>query len=1107
MSGRTWNEHQRRAIDLRGRSVVVSAAAGSGKTSVLTERVLRLIEEGEDLSRMLIVTFTNLAAGEMRGRIYQRLQEAGKADARLAAQAEKCAFADISTLHAFCGRLIRDNFAQAGVSPTFAIADGAEAARLIQDALDGAIEQALEDAPQRRIVLKYAGRGDMQALKSVVSAIYHRAISLKDPQQWLEQSRAHFDGAGFVDELFAEYKSMAADAARAAAIFLDQRTALWRESGFDAEAARSAAERETLLRTVDGMTSREAYLPVLAEISAAAKGAPNRGSKSLTSSANKCLAELRLWEGGFAAKAAAELARTAEDGRFFIDLARSFMARYAKAKRAKNLLDHDDTMHFAIRVLQSPDIAARYQDKYAHVFVDEYQDINEAQHAIISALQRGDNDFLVGDVKQCIYTFRESNPELLLRRCRELKGSGLIEMNTNYRSTPAVIGFINGVMGHMMTKNAGGVAYTGGQCLAAGLSGSPPTCASVGCKGDGRVDIVLAGREDESGGETLDSLMAEAAQLADLIHGFAGEGFAYGDIAVLRPELSGTGQRLAQALRERRIPVTGGPGGDATFSELMVFVNLLSVIDSPTNDVPLLSALRYPHFGLTEVDFARIRIAAPAGATFAQAARGYGRNDETGRKLQAFWEQIERFRRMAACMKLPDFLMRLRQEARFREYALTSPGGKGTDETIGAFISAVAAANPRCLADVLDMADRLQTGREAQPDPKAADGVYLTTIHRSKGLEFPVVILCGLHKAIDQRDARGAVLVGRSLGIGLCDIDEAAHIKRPTLHSMAVARGMKREKISETVRLLYVGMTRAVKRLVLLGAGSELKDGWLEDKAEGWQMGAQKYFDLLMPAVRMACADRGERFEDAVRILPCGEGCASSENSAARLSALLDAAAASEPAPVFERYAHSGDIGVPSKVSVSALKRREEAPVVSPQWHPSEQDGITAAARGTLTHRVLEVIGLGRRDADGVADEVRRLAADGVIDAGMAQHVDAQAVARFLHSDLASRARHSARCLFEQPFCLNLSAQELSLSESDEPVIVQGIIDMCFLEDGKWVIVDYKTDRVTPQDAPEAAKKYEIQLDLYARALTDITKRPVAQKWVYYLSAGEPVPL
>ena len=1094
MSGRTWNAHQQLAIDIRGCSVVVSAAAGSGKTSVLTERVLRLIEEGEDISRMLVVTFTNLAAGEMRARIYQRLQEAGKADARLAAQAEKCAFADISTLHAFCGRLIRDNFAQAGVSPVFAIADEAQTAHLKQVALDDAIEQALSDNDQRHIVLKYAGRGDMETLRSIVTKIYNRAISLKDPQEWLERSHAHYGGGAFIDALFEEYRDMVREDAAKATAHLMQRTELWRESGFEAEARVSNVERLALMKAVDAMTKDEAYLPVFEPVTSPAKGAPNQGSKKHTNAANKCLETVRRWEGGFAAKMSAELERVADDGRLFIDLTRSFMSRYAKLKRTKNLLDHDDTMHFAFRVLQSEDIAARYRDKYAHVFVDEYQDINEAQHAIISALQRGNNDFLVGDVKQCIYTFRESNPELLMRRCRELSDGGLVEMNTNYRSTPAVIDFINGVMGHMMTEDAGGVAYTGGQRLAAGSTG------------DGRVDIVLAGRESADGEDTLGSLEAEAAQLAELISGFVSEGFAYGDIAVLRPELSGTGQQLAQALRERRIPVTGGPAGDPAYSELMVFINLLAVIDSPTADVPLLSALRYPHYGLTEIDFARIRMAAPAGVTFAQSALAYDANDETGSKLAHFWVQMERFKRMAACMKLPDFLMRVRQEAHFREYALTSPGGSGTDEMIGGFIGQVAAAAPRCLKDVLDMADRIRTGRESQPDPKTADGVYLTTIHRSKGLEFPVVILCGLHKNIDQRDARGMVLVGRELGIGMSDVDEEAHIKKPTLHSAAVARGMKREKISETVRLLYVGMTRAIKRLVLLGAGSALKDGWLEDKPDGWQHGAQSYFDLLMPAVRLACQDSGGTLEEAVRILPCGDACTAQADTVQRLNALLDAAAQAEPAEVFEAYAHDGDIGVPSKVSVSALKRREEQPaLVLPQRFPSEDDGISAAERGTLMHRVLEVMGLEARSADEVAAEVKRLADKGAIDAALAGYVDAKAVASFLNSDLAARARASSCCLFEQPFCLKMSARELKLGESDEPVIVQGIIDMCFIEDGQWVIVDYKTDKVSAAEAAEAAKKYAIQLNLYARALTDITQRPAAQKWIYYLMAGEAI--
>lgn len=1096
MSGRTWNVHQQSAIDLRGRSVVVSAAAGSGKTSVLTERVLRLIEEGEDISRMLVVTFTNLAAGEMRARIYQRLQEAGKADARLAAQAEKCAFADISTLHAFCGRLIRDNFAQAGVSPVFAIADEAQTAYLKQTALDDAIEQALADRKQHSIVLKYAGRGDMETLRSIVTKIYNRAISLKHPQDWLEQARTHYSGGAFVDALFEEYRAMVREAGIKAAEHLELRTALWRESGFEAEALASEADKQTLMRAAETMTKGEAYLPVFEPITSTAKGAPNQGSKKHTNAANKCLETVRRWEGCFADKVSAELESVGDDGRFFIDLTRSFMSRYAKLKRGKNLLDHDDTMHFAFRVLLTQDIAARYRDRYAHVFVDEYQDINEAQHAIISALQRGDNDFLVGDVKQCIYTFRESNPELLMRRCRELSGGGLVEMNTNYRSTPAVIDFINDVMGHMMTQEAGGVDYTGGQRLAAGSTG------------DGRVDVVLAGRESADGEDTLGSLEAEAAQLAALIDGFVKEGFAYGDIAVLRPELSGTGQQLAQALRERRIPVTGGPAGDPAYSELMVFINLLSVIDSPTADVPLLSALRYPYYGLTEADFARIRMAAPAGVTFAQAALAYTTEDKTGNKLSLFWRDVERFGRMAACMKLPDFLMRVRQEARFREYALTSPGGSGTDEMISGFINTVAAAAPRSLREVLDMADRMRAAREAQPDPKTADGVYLTTIHRSKGLEFPVVILCGLHKNIDQRDARGMVLVGRELGIGLCDVDEVAHIKKPTFHSTAVARGMKREKISETVRLLYVGMTRAIKRLVLLGASSALKDGWLEDKAQGWQMNAQSYFDLLMPAMRMACVGSGTAFEEVVRILPCEDGSAAQSDTAQRLKALLDAASAADPEEVFEAYANNSDVGVPSKVSVSALKRMaEKPPVLQPQRFPSEEDSITAAERGTLMHRVLEVMGLAVREADEVAAEVKRLSAEGRIDEALAGFVDVQAVAGFLHSELAERARVSSRCIFEQPFCLQMSARELSLAESDEPVIVQGIIDMCFLEDDQWVIVDYKTDKVSAQEAPEAAKRYAIQLELYARALTDITRHSVSQRWVFYLTAGQAVRL
>lgn len=1086
---RSWNAHQQSAIDARGKSIVVSAAAGSGKTSVLTERVLRLVEEGEDIERMLIVTFTNLAASEMRERIYKRLQEASLQSPRLAAQAEKCTFADISTLHKFCGRLIRDNFEQAGTSPAFAIADDAQTGRLKQAALDHAIEQAMADEKLLPRIRKFAHRGDTENIRRIVHAIYNRAVSLKDPKGWLKAARAHFDGGAFIGVLFDEIGRMARDAAMAAQPYLQARTALWDERGFSAEAKMCACECAAFLRSVKSLQMGSVALPEASHIVVKQKGAPNRESSSLTNRANKQFETLREYQGDFAAKVNAELSKTADDGRFFIDLTLMFMARYAMLKRAKNLLDHDDTMHFAIKALRSEEVAARCRSRYAHVFVDEYQDINEAQHAIIERLMRGGNDFLVGDVKQCIYTFRESNPDLLIRRCDELMGNGLIEMNTNYRSTPPVIDFINGVMRHMMSADAGGVNYEGGQVLCAGAEGS-------GC-----VEIVLAGREEDG-----DNLSAETAQIVRQVKKLTAKGYDYGDIAVLRPEMRSSGRQIAAALARAGIPAVNGFGAaDADFAELTVFKNLLMLIGGRGDDTVLLSVMRYPYFGFTEPDFAQIRLLQQPGGedkSFSHAVRTFAQVGALGDKVRGFLAQIERYARLCACMKLPDFLHSLRQEVQLRAYALTSPGGVGCDAAISTFIDAVAAQKPASLADVLDVADRLGTTREAQQSPSGSGSVYLTTIHKSKGLEFRAVLLCGLHKVIDQRDVKGEVLVGRGLGLALDVMDEQTHIKCPTLHKLAVARGLKREKISETVRLLYVGMTRAIEHLVLLGAGAEIREAWCENKPEGWQHSAYKHFDLLMPAIHMACQDRGLSLEDVVQLTEPESAEEEPQDKAQRLAAFFCQAEKVTPAELFEGYAYEQDMGVPSKVSVSALKRRSEKTLLRPTFVPSDTEGVTAAQRGTLTHRVLERIGLGLKTSEQVREFVTQMEKQGIIETGMKAHVDAQTISAFLDSEIASRARQSPKCLLEQPFCLQMSADECGIKQgSDEPVIIQGVIDLCFLEDEQWVVVDYKTDAITPAGARAAAEKFALQLELYAQALSRITGLGVKQKYVYFLSA------
>ncbi len=1093
MKTHEWNDRQKQAIDARG-SVVVSAAAGSGKTSVLTERVLALIEEGEDIERMLIVTFTNLAASEMRERIYRRLSETGLVSPRLAAQAEKCVFADISTLHAFCGRLIRENFVYAGISPAFAIADESQTARLKQAAFEQTLDYAMQQTRYYPMVKKYADRGDTDNIQRIVFTIYARAVSLKDPQGWLDKALQNYKGGDFISILFDEYSCMVREAAVDALPYLQQRTAVWRERGFEAEACECERDSFLFCNQSESIKINSVCLPKAADISIKAKGAPNLESKKLTNYANRIFNELRRYEGNFCEKVRNELNMTAQDGRFFIELTQVFMERYAKLKLAKNLLDHDDTMHLALRALSVSDVAAHYRERYAHVFVDEYQDINGVQHEIISRLQRGGNDFLVGDVKQCIYTFRESNPDLLMLRCRELKGNGLIEMNTNYRSAPPIIDFVNGVMRHMMSQDAGGIEYTGGQVLKAGIGGQ------------GNVSIVLAGVDEE------DKLEAEAAELAEQIKKLYDNGFAYKQIAVLRPEMSQSGKHIVAALSAAGIPVVNGFGAEESdYAELEVFKNLLKLIDKQEDDIALLSVMRYPYFAFTEPELAEIRLAQtqePDDKSFCHALQSFKQNSRLGKKVQSFLYEIDRYKRLGECMKLPDFLFWLREEIKLKDYALTSPGGYGCDAAIGTFISAVSSQKPICLADVLSVADRICTKRETQQSPADADGVYLTTIHKSKGLEFRAVILSGLHKVIDQRDTKGAVLVGRDLGLALDILDEKLFLRIPTFHRMAVARSIAREKISETVRLLYVGMTRAIERLILLGAGTQIKESWLENKPDGWQHKAYKYFDLLMPAIQMMCRDSKTDLSDIIYVSQKSKEEEPSVNKEERLEAIFAKAKQVEPANIFTGYMYKEDIGVPSKVSVSSLKRLEEDKILIPVDITAQTDGLTAAQRGTATHRLLEYTGLEQKTQEEISALILELENKKIFETGTGAYINVKSVCSFLNSNLAQRARRAQKCLLEQPFCLKMQACECGLKPgSKEMVIVQGVIDLCFLEQNNWIIIDYKTDAVKPSDAQKAADKYELQLKLYSQALERITYLPVAEKYIYFLSADMAVRL
>ncbi len=1094
MSEKVWNDFQQQAIDAQDMSVVVSAAAGSGKTSVLSERILRLIKQGEDIERMLIVTFTNLAASEMRERIYSSIEQAGRLSdtARLAAQAEKCAFADISTIHSFCIRVIRDNFEHAGVSPKAVIADIPEIMLLKERAMDQTMQNAAGELSQ--FILRYSQRGDTAGIKKIVHSIYNRVISTRHPEAWLQKAQENFESDEFVYTLFDSYKRMALGAAENASWHLKHRSDIWRLRGFFEQELISEAERISMKKAVQAITVDNIAIPELSGISVKAKGAPNGESAAHTKRADKCLESVRGYTNDFYCMTKKELLETAGSGKIFIQLTRDFSKRYAQAKRAKNVLDHDDTIHFALKALSVPDIAKRYRDKFAHVFVDEYQDINDAQNAIIKSIQRDKNDFLVGDVKQCIYMFRESNPDLLKKRCEELSKTGLIEMNINYRSEKNIIDFINGVMHYMMTEDAGGVEYKGGQRLEAAKTGG------------GHVEIILAGNEE------YDDITAEGYEIAERIRKLVKKGYEYKDIAILRPEVGGSGKHLAKILSDMDIPVVRGfDSVNSGFSEIDVFINLLSLIDGGVSDIALLSVMRYPYFDFTETQLAKIRINQTKNShtdedkSFFHAVKTFREDSKLMEKVQSFLNEIARYKKLCKALRLPDFLMKLRQQAQFREYALTSAEGASSDNAISSFISKVSSMKLSSIKEVLEIADKAMSNSEVTQSPGETNSVYITTIHKSKGLEFPVVILSGLHKRIEKRDASGPVLVGRELGLALDTIDETTRIKKPTMHKRAVAANIAKETISEKVRLLYVGMTRAIERLIITGAGNSIKPRWTEDKFLGWQHSAATYLDLLIPAVNMACRQNGTDINNIISISDGKSQNATKTDKKKSLDELFKNAAKAEPEDIFIGYDKAEDIGVPSKVSVSALKKKQEEKVFEYMHLPSQDTEISAAERGTLMHKVLQKIGLGEKSAEQVDICVEQLIEDGVIEKELKKHIDIKALAGFLQSDLAARGAAAEKCFFEAPFCLRMSADEAKIVQSKESVIVQGVIDLCFVENGEWVIVDYKTDKVSEENIKEAAQKYKVQIGLYSKALEDITDLRVKEKYIYFLSVNKKV--
>ena len=1150
---------QAAAIRTQGRSLLVSAGAGSGKTRVLTRRLLeRLTDPAHpaELDRFLVNTFTRAAAAELKSRITESLNEAIAAEPdnrRLRRQSALCRKAPIGTIHSFCAALLHDNCAALSLPPDFRIPDEERAERMKASALERVLEdwyEKPEDHPGFLLLADTAGAGrDDRRLGELVLRLHEKMQSHARPALWAAEQAALLE-RDFGDAGETPWgREILGDAAAAADYWsreIDRLMAAVRHEPkllayYDQRLAPVGDGLRELLRAIPlgwdraAEAARAIEFPKFTTLGKNPDPALTRHVKARRDACIKSVEKLQEAFDADSATLLAELRETAPAMRALLALCLAFDERYTRDKRRQSLLDYSDLEHLAAELLTEPDgsptaLAREISARYDEIMVDEYQDVSPVQEQIFRAVSREDrNRFLVGDVKQSIYRFRLADPGIFTEKYDRwplLDGaadgqSARILLRENFRSRREIIDAVNAVFSRCMSRRLGDLDYDGEAALICGADyyeGSVPAPEFF---------LLPAGGED---GEAPDKTAAEAAFVAEKIRALVGSGaqvqgkegprpMDYGDVAILMSAANNTGPVYRRVLAAHGVPVAAGQGlGYFRSPEISTALSLLSVLDNPHQDIPLIAALRSPAFGFTADELSAVRGAdrdSDFYTALCRAADGDG-------KCRDFLARLDALRALAPDLSAEDLVWELLD--RLDLLAVFSAMADGAQRR--ANLLELAALAQRFEASGYKGLHRfvlwLRRLAERGEEPAAGPGggaVQIMTIHKSKGLEFPVVFLCDTARRFNTGELNETVLVHPLLGLGPKRTELDRRVEYPTLARQAIRRRLKRELLSEQMRLLYVAMTRAKERLFITAA--------VTDPAQKLEKLQKQSSSPLPPELLaeqscfadwliLAALDEGQehlklRLPDAAE---AGEEAAPEEETAGVDGEALRALEEN----LSFRYAHAAAERLPSKLTATELKGRTEPDAEAEPLMRKRPGGVfrmpdftrkdrplTGAQRGTATHLVLQYMDFSAGESLGaVRAEIERLQQKRLLSDKEAAAVDANAIVRLFASPLGQRMLRAEHREREFKFSLLVDAAELFPEAGGEQVLLQGVVDCCIEEDGALTVIDYKTDAVrSDEELAARAAYYAGQLRAYAAALRRIFRMPVRECVLYFLSAGK----
>lgn len=1214
MTNMAWTNEQQAAIDSRGQTLLLSAAAGSGKTAVLVERIIRRLLDKEypiDITELLVVTFTKAAAAEMRDRIGTALMKAlsETKDPRVERQLALLPSAQISTLHAFCQHVIRKYFYTIDLDPAFSIAGEEELNLLRRQVLEDVFLSYYEDDEKASILYPLADmfgsdRGD-DILMDTVSRMYTYARSLAWPEHWLKEAARAYDVApdAVIDDMVwagpikdAVRRILEEDAhlydgvlyhlrqreafAPACDTFVAEQAALRQ-----AAQARSWNDLSRFVRAID--FPRLKSLRKLSDDDKAVWERCKKVRDDVKKDVIKTLQSVYFsatpeeWLDGMRAM------KPVMDG--LVTLTLDFAKAYGAAKKEKGWIDFSDLEHFCLQILLAPDASPEHpvpsaaaeelRSQYEEVFIDEYQDTNGVQELITRLVSGEDNRFMVGDIKQSIYRFRLADPTLFLEKYQsfsrdEKAVQRCIDLGRNFRSVPVVLDAVNAVFSRAMTAEAAGMDYGEREKLYAGRQ-APDDERWIG--GPVEVDIVPtpSDEEDDDGstafekecrfiagriGELLASGRMAARKDGTL------EPLSYRHIVVLLRSMAGKADVLIQALQEGGIPsYAEQSGGYFAAVEVQVMLALLRCIDNPEQDLAMAAVLRSPLVGLDETALAGVRLAGDGTlwqnlpAFVASLPDGVDEKED----LQQFMAAFDSWRTYSRRHGVAELLQRLYDDTAYVDFVGAMPGGDVRQANLKALYDRARQyeeAGFRGLFRYLQLMDKMkEDGLDLAPAKVVSekeDVVRIMSIHKSKGLEFPVVFVADMGKAFNRRDTQDQILFHNRLGIGLKQYDPEWRISYPTLIWSGIAAQLRWEGTAEEERILYVAMTRARDQLILTGHSSHIDRDWQRWTSRLNPAQAKSYFDWVMPAAlapfgAKADADYarpGAAWQDAVwqvriaKAVPAGTVEEGAYDGEPRLEALRCGDLTGTPVPSWLdeqlswQYAYPQAVRTAAKFSVSEVKRRyqelhsdelqdeaalsvpaaavippapgeDDAFAALPPWLAGEEAAVSGAQRGTALHKALQYI---TPAADQTTATLRReidaFVRQGLLSREEAKLVYVPVLAAFCQSDIGRRMAESPELHREYPFTVLLAGGDpLPETETGEQILIQGVIDCLFREDDAWILVDYKSDRLETADA--FRRRYAVQLALYKRAVEQITHRPVEETYIYSLHLQQEIRL